>query len=346
MDAQDLITCGSDAVKAFRISGTNSEELWTWRATDSDLPDWCKPLFSTTSECKPCPGGKVLVTSSGGDSYNGAVALVDPYTSNVIFYAKAPCGHSADLLPGGRVAVAYSYHTNGNRLAVFDLNNSDREILSVPLYGAHGVVWDSRRQVLWGLADSFIREYRLKDWDKNPQLQTLSTTKLPGTSGHDMYALENNPGLLVTTDGGCYIFNRETRTFSPHPSLATVRGIKSVSAYPKSGATVYVKADVSWWTEKLRFVGPEKTISFASKRFYKARWIPPGPSEITLVPASNSTLIIAWEIPWYEHHLEHLMGTNWVQVSEPIQTTMFQNFVIQHLTEQIGFFRLRRIVNE
>src|SRR5689334_12434399 len=88
--AQDLVTCGWDDVTAWRISGTSATPLWRWTAADSNLPESVKPLFATTSDSKPCPGGNVLITSSGGDSLSGAVALVNPLTSNAVFYARAP----------------------------------------------------------------------------------------------------------------------------------------------------------------------------------------------------------------------------------------------------------------
>src|ERR1041385_1472795 len=154
--SQDLVTCGWDEGCAWRITGTNAAMLWKWTAPITNLPEWCKPLFSTTSECKPCPGGNVLVTSSGGPSLDGAVALINPETSNALFYARVPNAHSADLLPADRVAVALSYHTNGNRLAVFNLAQPDVELFSVNLFGAHGVMWDEQRQVLWGVGRATV----------------------------------------------------------------------------------------------------------------------------------------------------------------------------------------------
>src|SRR6476659_6782329 len=66
--SEDLITCGSEAIRGWRITGTNAVNHWTWTATNSNLPEWAKPWFVTTAECKPCPGGRVLIASSGGDS--------------------------------------------------------------------------------------------------------------------------------------------------------------------------------------------------------------------------------------------------------------------------------------
>jgi hypothetical protein len=276
--SQDLITCGWDEVSAIRIEGSNVTTLWTWKAVNSNLPERCKPLFSTTDECKPYADGKVLVTSSGGYSLDGAVALIfpnAPTSSNVVFYTRAPNAHSADLLPGNRVAVAMSYHPNGNRLAVFDLDQSDVELLSVPLHGAHGVVWDEKRQVLWGLADTYIRRYQLRDWNGNPQLSLISTTPLPEIGGHDMYPVANTPELTVSTGNHCWLFNRDTLTFVKHPLLGDITNVKGIDTHPLTGRIVYVRGHINWWSDTLRFVSPELNQQFPGARFYKARWIRP-----------------------------------------------------------------------
>ena len=39
------------------------------------------------------------------------------------------------------------------------------------------------------------------------------------------------------------------------------------------GGSVWLQADESWWTDKLRFLKPESTILLPGERLYKARWI-------------------------------------------------------------------------
>lgn len=132
---QDLFTCGWDEVRALRIVGTNITVLWKWTASNSNLPEWTWPLFATTDDCKPYGDGRVVITSSGGDSMNGGVAVVQVQTTQAVFYARAANAHSADLLPRDRIAVALSYQTNGNRLVVFDLSRPDTELFSTELRG-------------------------------------------------------------------------------------------------------------------------------------------------------------------------------------------------------------------
>lgn len=341
--SEDLALCGWDEVHALRITGTNRTTLWRWSATNSDLPDWCKPLFATTDECKPCPGGRVLITSSGGPSLNGAVVLIRPGSSNVLFYARAPNAHSADLLPSNRVAVALSYHTNGNRLAIFNLHTPDVELFSVPLTGAHGVVWDESREVLWALADSYLREYRLQDWNTQPQLRLVSHLGLPDGGGHDLYPIPNSPEMTVATGSRCWLFNRDTRSFTKHPLLGETASVKSISVHRTTGRLVYVQGDGPWWSEWLRFLAPASTLHFPGAQLYKARWLPPEPPRLSIFRSGSNTAIIQWPSPSIEFILEesaHFSSANWEATGEPIQDDGVNRFItIQPPTGQ-RFYRL------
>lgn len=342
--ADDLITCGFSEVRAMRIVETNVTTLWSWNATNSNLPASLKGLFATTSDCKPCPDGKVLITSSGGNTYSGAVALVDPATSNALFYAVATNAHSAELLPSNRVVVALSYQTNGNRLVVFDLATNDVELFSVPLWGAHGVVWDEQRQILWGLSDSFIAGYKLTNWNSNPQFVQVSWTGLLDGGGHDMYPVPNSPYLLVTTALHCWYFHRDTRYFTKHPVLGDVPSIKGASVHPVSGRTVYVTADGPWWSEYLRFLSPSNTLNFPGDHFYKARWIPPVMlPQLLISPTATNTMRVHWPSTWASYVLEQKASyatTNWIAPVEPVQDDGTNKFIIVSPSEGQSFYRL------
>lgn len=342
--AAEMLTCGWDEVRALRLVGTNVSTVWTWKATNSNLPESFKLRFSTTSECKPCPGGKVLITSSGGGALGGAVALVDRLASNVLFYAVATNAHSAELLPSNRVVVALSYGTNGNRLAVFDLATPDVELFSVPLWGAHGVVWDEPRQTLWGLSDSFIAGYKLTNWNSNPDLLQVSWTGLLDGGGHDLYPVPDSPHLIVTTALHCWLFDRDTRYFTKHPLLGDTTDVKGVSVEATSGRIVYVQADGPWWSEHLRFLAPSNTLDFPGDHLYKARWIPPEvPPQLSILRTSTNTAVILWPAISTEFNLQQNTSpgtTNWSAPLEPVGDDGTNKFIlIQPATGQ-RFFRL------
>ena len=272
--AGELILCGWDEVFILEVGAPESTpppKVWSWRAKDRpELPDHMRDRFRTTDECKPVgDGSRILITSSAG-----GVALVERASGRAIFWAIAPNAHSADLLPGDRVAVAASHKENGNRLILFDLDTPEREVWSDDLSWGHGIVWDDARQILWALSGHDLRAYRLKDWDSDsPSLAGLFAVDLPESGGHDLYAVPGTPELSVTTGSHCWLFDRDARTFRLHPSLSEERGVKSISVNPSSGQTAYVQAEgENWWAERVHFLGPDDVLHLPGEHLYKARW--------------------------------------------------------------------------
>ena len=215
MKMQELIVCGWDEVFILDTSHRKNglpQKIWSWKAKDRiELPEYMRSRFGTTDECKPVNGGNnILITSSGG-----GVALIERESGEVVFYAGTPNAHSADLLPGGRVVVAASHASGGDRLIIYDLYKSDRELHSDELPWGHGVVWDETRQILWALSDEDIRSYRLENWDTpHPSLLKTFSIKLPDTSGHDMIPVGDSAFLAVSTWKHCWLFDRDRREFT------------------------------------------------------------------------------------------------------------------------------------
>ncbi|MXY47725.1 MAG: hypothetical protein F4Y38_00355 [Gemmatimonadetes bacterium] len=270
----ELIVCGWDEVFVLEIGQTKDgtqRKVWSWKATDrNELPGYLRTRFGTTDECKPIDGGKrILITSSGGGA-----ALIERETSSVVFYASVPNAHSADLLPGHRIAVAASHAPGGDRLIVYDLGTPDRELLSEELSWGHGVVWDETRQVLWALSDTKLWMYHLENWyTSNPSLATVKAINLPDVSGHDLIPVGDTAFLAVSTEKHCWLFDRDRMIFSPLPRLANEKDVKSISIHPDTDQLVYVRADPGeWWSETIRTLNPDSDLPFPGEHIYKARW--------------------------------------------------------------------------
>lgn len=271
----DLILCGWDEVALWRLdpaTGQLAQKTWSWRARGrADLPKAYWGRFDTTDECKPSPDGRIVITSSGG-----AVAVVDRRQDKVVFYAAAGNLHSAELLPGNRLAVAASHAKDGSgdRLIIYDLAQPEKELYSTDLTWGHGVLWDAKRQQLWALSIEDIRVYSLLQWDSAaPQLTLLAKYPLPENDGHDLYPIPGTPMLSVTTKGHCWQFNRDTGEFSPHPLLGEVPLVKCICQHPQTGQVVYTQGSQEhWWSEELHFLNPERTVHVPGEHFYKARW--------------------------------------------------------------------------
>jgi hypothetical protein len=279
---RELIVCGWDEVFILDLdakpdgdatSAKNPRRVWSWRAQDRpELPAEFKPLFKTTDECKPYDeGARILITSSGG-----GVALVNRADGRVLFHARVTNAHSAELLPNNRVAVAASHDQagKGDRLIVFDLAEPNAEILSEELPWGHGVVWDAQRNRLWALADKDLRVFELRDWDtRSPGLRRVDLIPLPEGMGHNLSPVPGSPALAISTTNHCWLFDRETKTFRPHPELGEARHIKSISYHPVTGQLAYVQAEGdNWWAERIHFRQPAGDIHVAGEHFYKVRW--------------------------------------------------------------------------
>ncbi len=271
---RELIVCGWDEVFILDLGETPAPRVWSWKAeTRPELPEGMRQKFKTTDECKPVDGGtRILITSSGD-----GVALVDRKTGKVLFYGSAGGAHSAVMLPGGRIAVAASTSKSprNNSLVVFDISKPDQPLFQTELVSGHGVVWDEERLLLWALGLEQLRAYKLVDWQSNkPELEMADEYRLPDRGGHDLSPVPRTGFLSVTTERRAFFFDRDQRTFRPHPMFGGVENVKSITVNPLTGQIVWTKADPGfWWTETLRLANPVKSIERPGERLYKARWV-------------------------------------------------------------------------
>lgn len=266
--ADEIILAGGDEVfivDAAEAAAGKANKLWRWNAQEaSDVPEEAKREFHHMDECKAVEqGAKLLVCAS-----NGGCALIERATKRVLWRAQSRNAHSLDLLPGDRVVVASSL--SGDHLEVFDLKGGAAPVFKTPLRSAHGVLWDEARQCLWSLGFDELRCYTLTDWDTaSPSLQLKSTHKLPDADGHDLRPAPASAELLLTTEHGVHLFDRDKATFRPHPTLKDHAKVKSVDIHPLTHRVV-----LSTWGAMLRLFAPEGKITFQDNRPYKARWLP------------------------------------------------------------------------
>ncbi|MBI9017660.1 MAG: hypothetical protein JEZ07_10430 [Phycisphaerae bacterium] len=270
----ELIVCGADEVYIFDMSdydGSAPEKIWSWKADgQKGLSGQMQKLFGTTDDCKPVDGGdKILITSSGG-----ALALVDRSSGRTLFSAYVPNAHSAEMLPGGRIAAASSVSSKGNKIMLFDPALSSEAIYEDELYSAHGIVWDQKREVLWAIGYDQLREYKLVDWQTaKPKLKQVAAHALPDEGGHELQAVPDSADLVLSTHGHVYLFDRDKKNFALHKYLGDKANIKAVTILPETRQIAYVQADTSWWSEKIHFLNPEtEPIYIKGACIYKIRW--------------------------------------------------------------------------
>ena len=271
--AQSLVVCGWDEVFVRDVRGA-PRKTWSWKAADRpELPERYRGKFRTTDECKPVSDDRILITASS----DGA-ALVRRGTGETLWWGECGNAHSAELLPGDRIALACSVReSTGNRLVLFDARIPERELFSTELYSGHGVVWDPERQRLWALAETELRAYVLRAWDgPSPSLELETRHPLPDAGGHELSAVPGTAQLLVSTTNGVWRFDRATGRFAPDPSLGSVDHVKSAVVHPVTGRLAYTQAgSPEWWTDRIRFANPAADVRLPGERLYKVRWDAP-----------------------------------------------------------------------
>ncbi len=272
-----LLVCGGSVVYDGVLAGEERKPQWEgvreWRPGESKgLPaSYAAKLFETTDDCKPIDGGaNVLVTSSGG-----GVCIYERSSLNASFFARVANAHSACMLPGGHLVVASSVSAEGNALVLFHRSASERAVHRTPLESAHGVVWDEKRETLYAVGMHHLEEYSFRHGRGEASLTLKRQSKLPTRGGHELSPGASTNELIVTTQGGVYLFDKAARRFAEHPLLGRDLDVKCVSLHPSTGRIAYVKADEGkgvWWSFRIRLLHPEGEIASPGQRVYKVRW--------------------------------------------------------------------------
>ncbi len=276
--ADRLYACGDDQVREYRFEGNTASESWRWTAASArDLPAAYRTTWlAHIDDCKPVDGGRaILVTAS-----TGGVVLIDRATGRVTFRATAPMAHSADLLPGGRIAVALSIHRAGDRLELYDRTRSETPLLHVPLPSGHGAVWDADRRQLFALSHDLIQAYTVGGTKAAPTLSEAARWTLPGRrDGHDL-SRRADGRYLVTTDDGVWTFDPGltdpvATSFTAFAALNPKLRVKAVSA--AGGRLAWVQAEESWWANGFTIARADGSaparVPVTGMHLYKVRWI-------------------------------------------------------------------------
>lgn len=272
-ESRQVLLCGWDEVYVLDITEPASpKKTFTWKAQDRpELPASFKDKFRTTDDCKVVAGNRILVTAS-----SDGVALIDRSTSKTLFWGLCANAHSAELLPGERIAAACSVRQQGgNRLAIFDAAVPEKELYSTELYSGHGAIWDSGRKLLWALSGRELRAYSLIAWEsQKPSLKLEAAYPLPSSGGHELSVIAGSPSLIVSATRDTWIFDRDKHTFTPHHGLKGMANIKSAVVHPGTGQLAFTQAESpNWWTSKIQFLNPAQTIVREGERLYKVRWV-------------------------------------------------------------------------
>lgn len=267
-----LAVCGNGMVRIINMAESDStdiKEVWRWDKDDPqvNLPKGYDQLMRNVDECKFVDNNTKMLLTASGDG----MMLIDIETKAILSYAHVPMAHSADLLPGNRIAVALSTHKKGNALEIYDIDTPEKVVFRDSLYSGHGVVWNEKRQRLYALGYKELREYELVNWDSDqPSLRQVKMWEIPMKSGHDLSPVDNDR-MLVSAHEGVMWFDINKEEFSPFEPLRDVENVKSVNYDPKTGKLIYTKGEIKWWTHHIYQENPNKVITMDSLKVYKVR---------------------------------------------------------------------------
>jgi hypothetical protein len=189
--------------------------------------------------------------------------------------------HEAELLPNGNIAVAAS--TGGwVRIYTASQGPSSSKYTEFPLSGAHGVLWDPGKNVLWALGDYYLVALQVEGTDSEPTIREVLRKRLLTNGGHDLQPVYGDPDRLwVTTGSHVYQYVKSTNTWdATYPGNALInRGkVKSIGSL-KSGQVLSTVpkpgCQSDWCTDTVDFFAPEMQRTRKGAAFYKARFLNP-----------------------------------------------------------------------
>ncbi|KKI92545.1 hypothetical protein WQ54_09160 [Bacillus sp. SA1-12] len=276
----------SEQILVFDTKKTNlnakSALKWSWAPTEENgfdeelISAWGTP--SGVKLRKAEDGGKyMLVTDS-----EGLVAMVSyPNGKRVWGHNVGGNPHAAELLPDGNVAAASS-HGHFVRVYTASQGPDSSNYTEYYLQGAHGVLWDPKREVLWALGDLYLVSLKVTGTPEAPKLEEISRSSLPTFGGHDLSPVYSDiDKLWVTTNTNVYQYSKSTNTWSENyegASEISRKSVKSIGDQPSGQVVLAVPragTKYSWTTDTVDFYLPSDKRVLNGGSFYKARiWNP------------------------------------------------------------------------
>ena len=249
---------------------------WEWNATrDPGIDKASAKKFYAPSDCKAIStkdGDAVMIIASGG---NFAEVLLA--TGRAVCYGQIGGNpHSITRLPGNGMVYAIASSCSHSVTVVDATDNPMKPELqpkrAFPLYSAHGVEWDAKRNCLWALGGTNLVQYA---WDESQfELRTLRSydyRPVGNRGGHDL-APDGSGGYYLTTRANLLHFDPDSGAFTlkeRQPEL------KAYSPNADWGDAYTIVRQV-WWTDRIlvRKDGAERVIGpYPGAKFYKARWM-------------------------------------------------------------------------
>jgi Family of unknown function (DUF6528) len=184
-----------------------------------------------------------------------------------------------EILPGGNVVVAAS--TGGwVRVYTASQGRTSTTHAQFDFAGAHGVVWDADRDLLWAVGDYEVVGLRVGGTPAEPTLVPTTRYALPTPWGHDLQPVPGDDRRLWVSSGS-HVYQLDLRTgvfHSDYPGADTINasGVKAVTTNPVTGQVLTTAPEpgtgCSWCTATVRLHLPTDSRTLPASQIYKARW--------------------------------------------------------------------------
>jgi DNA-binding beta-propeller fold protein YncE len=253
---------------------------WSWRPPVG-TPGWRLP---TDARLRSARSGLVMLTTDS-DGYVGEVAYPSGKTLWSANVGVGPNPHTAELLPDGNVVVAAS---DGNWLRIYAVSQRGAKAAhykQVSAQGAHGLLWDPARRMLWVLDHSYLARARVGGSAAAPTLTWLGRSRLPDPDGgHDVQPVHGDTNRLwVSTGTHVYQYDKTTGKFSVgYTGAAQINrfAVKSIGQNPATGQLLETTPNTTctvgdWCTDTVDFFRPTDHRTRLGTGIYKARWWSP-----------------------------------------------------------------------
>lgn len=194
--------------------------------------------------------------------------------------------HSSEYLPNGMVAIASSGGSAEEKgfIRVYSAENKkDQRYAEKLLRGAHAVLWDETREILWAMGYSDIVAYEIGN---DPAAPTMTKIASYGCNdmkgGHDFSAICGDDDRVWVGGSFVGIFDKTTgkidKNYAGSAQIST-SSVKCICSFPDGTAalTVATKVYADHDTDRFKLFSFEgskataKTYTFDGRAFYKAR---------------------------------------------------------------------------
>lgn len=260
--------------------GTTNQASDRMEAYDPAITSWTTPKwsfkpttalgFNATSELPLW--GDVNDVKVRNNNHWGSTQVIVAHGGRLSVIAKYPGGqriwatgfpadagiHGIEILPDGNCVVAAagtSAGTGGNYIRIYSSSQAapNQYVNTIyPLTSAHQVLWDPSHNCLWAIGAT-LNKYAYNTAANggtisNPKLSLLMSYSLSTITpwGHDIATYDGDTNkLLVTTNGGVYVFSKSAGAFIPGAITGAAQRtfVNAVSTLPGQNIMVQTYKD-------------------------------------------------------------------------------------------------------